>query len=173
MNAVCDVLSLVHLRGAVYLSATFTEPWCVIGRPIAALYAAYLPRCERVISYHLVTEGNCLARLPDDSSSTLDVSAGELLAVPQGEIHMLGSSLDLTPTPVEQLLSNEIQAAPGEVMTLSHGNGGRATRMVCGFLACDGTLNNPLLSFLPRIIKIDICGTACGLARSNGSARPT
>jgi AraC-like DNA-binding protein len=40
-------------------------------------------------------------------------------------------------------------------MTLSYG-GGTPTRMVCGFLACDHALSNPLLSSLPRIFKIDM-----------------
>ncbi|MFM0052515.1 AraC family transcriptional regulator [Caballeronia grimmiae] len=156
MDAVSDVLSAVHLRGAVYLNATFTAPWCVIGRPIAALCAAYLPRCERVVSYHLITGGRCRAQLVDDPDSALEISAGELLVVPQGEMHLMGSSLDLSPAPVETLLSHRVEAAPGEVMTLSYGDGGTPTRMVCGFLACDDTLNNPLLSSLPRIFKIDI-----------------
>ncbi|OUL77938.1 AraC family transcriptional regulator [Paraburkholderia hospita] len=156
MDAVSDVLHVVHLRGAVYLNATFTAPWCVIGRPIAALCAAYLPRCERVVSYHLITDGSCRAQLADNPSSALQLNAGELLVVPQGETHMMGSSLDLTPAPVELLLSQKIEAAPGEVMTLSYGDGGTPTRMVCGFLACDDTLSNPLLSSLPRIFKIDI-----------------
>jgi len=47
-------------------------------------------------------------------------------------------------------------AAPGDVMTLSYGGGGATTRIVCGFLACDDTLSNPLLSSLPRLFKIDV-----------------
>ncbi|CAL8479289.1 AraC family transcriptional regulator [Caballeronia sp. S22] len=156
MDAVSDVLSMVHLRGAVYLNATFTAPWCVIGRPVAALCAAYLPQCERVVSYHLITDGSCQAQLAGDPCSAIQLNAGELLVVPQGEMHLMGSSLDVTPAPVELLLSHLIAIAPGEVMTLSHGDGGTPTRMVCGFLACDDTLNNPLLSSLPRIFKIDL-----------------
>ena len=114
MDAVSDVLRVVHLRGAVYLNATFTAPWCVIGRPVAALCAAYLPRCERVVSYHLITDGSCRAQLADDPGSAIQLYAGELLVVPQGEMHLMGSSLDLTPAPVELLLSNQMEAAPGE-----------------------------------------------------------
>ena len=156
MDAVSDVLRAVRLSGAVYLNGTFTAPWCLIGRTDAALCAAYLPRTERVISYHLIIEGSCWAQLADSPDSALRLDAGELLVVPQGETHLMGSGVGLGPTPMESLLAGPIAAAPGEVMTLSYGGGGAATRIVCGFLACDDTLSNPLLSSLPRLFKIDM-----------------
>jgi AraC-like DNA-binding protein len=156
MDAVSDVLRVVRLSGAVYLNGTLTAPWCMIGRADAALCAAYLPRSERVVSYHLITEGSCWAQLVDDPTSALRLTAGELLVVPQGEAHLMGSNLDISPAPTDLLLSGQMEAAPGEVMTLSYGGGGTPTRIVCGFLACDDTLSNPLLSSLPRIFKIDM-----------------
>jgi AraC-like DNA-binding protein len=156
MDAVSDVLRAVRLSGAVYLNATFTAPWCVIGRTDAALCAAYLPRSERVVSYHLIIEGSCWAQLADAPDSAISLNAGELLVVPQGETHLMGSAVDLSPTPSELLLASPMAAAPGEVITLSHGGGGPTTRIVCGFLACDDTLSNPLLASLPRLFKIDM-----------------
>jgi AraC family transcriptional regulator, alkane utilization regulator len=156
MDAVSDVLRAVRLSGAVYLNGTFTAPWCMIGRTDAALCAAYLPRSERVVSYHLIIEGNCWAQLAGDSKSAIHLNAGELLVVPQGETHLIGSAVDLAPTPSELLLAGPMAAAPGEVLTLSHGGGGATTRIVCGFLACDDTLSNPLLASLPRLFKIDM-----------------
>jgi AraC-like DNA-binding protein len=156
MDAVSDVLRVVRLGGAVYLNGEFTAPWCVIGQTDGALCAGYLPRSERVVSYHLITEGNCWARLAADPNSAIHVNAGELLVVPQGETHILGSAPDLTPVPFGPLLASQLETAPGEVMKLSHGGGGTRTRTVCGFLACNETLSNPILSALPRIFKIDM-----------------
>ena len=156
MDAVSEVLRAVRLSGAVYLNGTFTAPWCLIGRTDAALCGAYLPRSERVVSYHLVIEGSCCAQLAGNPDSALRLDAGELLVVPQGETHLMGSAVGLAPTSMELLLAGPIEAAPGEVMTLSYGGGGPATRIVCGFLACDDTLSNPLLSSLPRLFKIDM-----------------
>jgi hypothetical protein len=153
MDAVSDVLRAVRLSGAVYLNATFAAPWCVIGRTDAALCAAYLPRCERVVSYHLIIEGSCWAQLADDRASAIHLNAGELVVVPQGETHLMGSAVDLAPTPTGLLLAGPMAAAPGEVMTLSYGGRGPTTRIVCGFLACDDTLSNPLLSSLPRLLQ--------------------
>jgi AraC-like DNA-binding protein len=156
MDALSDVLRAVRLSGAVYLNGTFTSPWCIISRMDAALCAAYLPRSERLVSYHLIMEGSCWAQLADDPGSAIHVSAGELLVAPQGETHLMGSAMDLAPTSTELLLAGPMAAAPGEVMTLSYGGGGPTTRTVCGFLACDDTLSNPLLSSLPRLFKIDM-----------------
>jgi len=68
----------------------------------------------------------------------------------------MGSAPDLTPVPFGPLLASQIETAPGEVMKLSYGGGGTRTRTVCGFLACNETLGNPILSSLPRIFKIDM-----------------
>jgi AraC-like DNA-binding protein len=156
MDAVSDVLRVVRLGGAVYLNGEFTAPWCVIGKTDSAICASFLPRSERVVSYHLITEGSCWARVAADPDSALQVNAGELLVVPQGESHILGSALDLTPVPSAPLLADHLKTAPGEVMKLSYGGGGAVTRLVCGFLACNETLSNPILSALPRIFKIDM-----------------
>jgi AraC family transcriptional regulator, alkane utilization regulator len=156
MDAVSDVLRVVRLAGAVYLHAELTAPWCLVGHADQALCTSYLPRADRVVSYHLVTEGTCWARLPDRADPPFSVSAGELLVVPQGEAHIMGSAPDLAPVPAGPLLADQVAAGPGEVLSLSHGGGGPLTRILCGFLACDDAPNNPVLSALPRIFKVDV-----------------
>lgn len=156
MDAVSDVLRVVRLSGAVYLDGEFTAPWCVLGEADAALCEAFLPRTQRIVSFHLVTEGSCWARLADDPMSAIHLTAGELLVVPQGESHIMASVLDLSPVQVGPLLATQLETAPRQVMRLSYGGGGTGTRLVCGFLACDDILGNPLLSALPRIFKVDM-----------------
>ncbi|TDN58880.1 AraC family transcriptional regulator [Paraburkholderia sp. BL10I2N1] len=156
MDAVSDILRFVRLNGAVYLNGEFTAPWCVIGQPDTALWSAFLPQSERVASYHMIIEGSCWVRLADDPGTTIHLDAGELLVVPQGAEHILGSALELPPATPGPLLASQLEKAPGQVMKLSHGGGGVPTRLVCGFLACDDTQNNPLLSSLPRLFKVDM-----------------
>jgi mannose-6-phosphate isomerase-like protein (cupin superfamily) len=105
MDAVSDVLRAVRLTGAIYLNAEFTAPWCVLAMPDAALRASFLPQSERVVSFHLVTEGRCSAQLTDDDASIIHLDAGELLVVPQGESHIMGSTLDLVPVEASPLLA--------------------------------------------------------------------
>ena len=156
MDAVSDVLRLVRLGGAVYLDGEFTAPWCVIGKTDGALCAGYLPPSDRVVSFHLIVEGSCEARLADDPDSAVHVNAGELLVVPQGEAHIMGSTLDDAPVSFGPLLADHLETAPGEVMKLSYGGGGAVTRTVCGFLVCDEAVRNPLLSALPPIFTVDM-----------------
>lgn len=159
MDALSDVLRVVQLSGAVYLNAEFTAPWCLVGKAESDLCAAYLPRANRVISYHLITRGSCWARLEeddDDEQAPIQVSAGDLLVVPQGERHLMGSNLALKPTPSAQVLSEHVAMQPGEVMHLRYGGGGASTGMVCGFLVCDEGQSNSLLASLPRIFKVNL-----------------
>ena len=158
MDAISEVLRTVRLGGAIYLNGEFTAPWCVIGEGDTALYSAFLPQSERVVSFHLITEGSCWAQLAADPKSAILVSAGELLVIPQGEPHSMGSAVDLSPASLAHLLTGQLQAAPGDVMKVSYGQGGARTRVVCGFLASDDALTNPLLSSLPRIFKVDMRG---------------
>lgn len=156
MDALSDVLRAVRLRGAVYLNGEFSAPWCVEGQADAALCAAFLPSSKRVVSYHLIAEGSCWARLADDESAALRLSAGEILVVPQGETHIMGSALDLLRTPSVPVTAEQLDKTPGEVIRLSFGGGGEKTRLVCGFLACDEVMSNPLLESLPRMFKVDV-----------------
>jgi AraC-like DNA-binding protein len=161
MDALSDVLRLLRLSGAVYLNGDFTAPWCVVGHVSKALCATFLPRAERIVSYHLIVEGSCWAALTDDPASAIRVDAGELLVVPQGEAHLMGSSLEIAPVPADEMVSRYLSTSPGEVMRLSYGaeganQDGSRTRIICGFLACDDMLADPVLSSLPRIFKIDM-----------------
>ncbi|WP_109481179.1 AraC family transcriptional regulator [Paraburkholderia sp. C35] len=156
MDAVSDVLRVVRLGGAVYLQAELTAPWGLLGHTDQALCAAYLPKSERVVSYHLITEGTCWARLPDSDDPAICVNAGELLVVPQGEAHIMGSAVDVVPVPAGPLLASQLAAMPGDVLNVSYGGGGTTTRLLCGFLACDDALSNPVLGSLPRLFKVDV-----------------
>lgn len=156
MDALSDVLRTVKLSGAVYLNGEFGAPWCVGGPADAALCAAFLPQAKQVVTYHLVTEGSCWARLAGADEPALELSAGELLVVPQGETHVMGSARELLQMPAPVLTADDLDTTPGEIIRLSFGGGGAKTRVICGFLACDETMGNPLIASLPRMFKVDV-----------------
>jgi AraC family transcriptional regulator, alkane utilization regulator len=161
MDALSDVLRVVQLTGAVYLDGSFSAPWCVLVPADSALCSAYLPPSERVVSFHLVTEGSCWAMLPPhDRGSAVQVEAGDVIVVPQGETHLLGSSTDLSPELLAPVLADQVETMPGEVMTLAYGGGGVVTRMVCGFLTAQDIWRSPLLSALPRLFKVGMRGSS-------------
>jgi hypothetical protein len=156
MDALSQVLQVVELSGAVFLTAEFTAPWCVLSKASDEICASYLPRSDRVVAYHLIAEGRCVTCLSEEKGSAVELNAGDVLVVPQGDAHLLGSTLDLEPAPSEQLLAQHVEMHPGRVLRFNYGGGGTPTRMICGFLTCDGVLGNPLLLSLPKLFKVNI-----------------
>jgi AraC-like DNA-binding protein len=151
LDALSDVLRIVRLTGAVFLDAEFTDPWC-IGEPSGVeVCIEHMPHAQHVVIYHLVTEGRCEASVP--GGPAVSASAGDLIIIPGGEEHSLGSALAHPSVPGQQLV---IQRGPDEVPQVRYGGGGAVTRMVCGYLACDSSLFDTVLAALPRIMLVNM-----------------
>lgn len=151
MDALSDVLRVVRLTGAVFMDAEFTAPWCV-GEPAGVeVCVQHLPDAQHVVIYHLVTEGSCQVALPGETPRA--ARAGDLVIIPGGEAHALGSDLARPPADGARLV---VQRGPDEAPQVRHGGGGEVTRMVCGYLACDSGLFDTLLSSLPRLMIVDM-----------------
>jgi len=151
MDALSDVLTSVRLEGAVYLNAEFTAPWCVRAKFGLARAKARLAGADHVVYFHFVAEGSCKVRL--DDGEVHDVAAGDLVIFPQEEHHIMGSDVQLAPVETTSLI--DFEAARGaDLVQLRHGGGGTATRVVCGFLACNRSMYRPLLDALPRVLVI-------------------
>ena len=151
MDALSDVLRIVRLTGAVFMDAEFTAPWCV-GEPAGVeVCIEHLPDAQHVVIYHLVSEGECQVGLPGEA--TRSARAGDLIIIPGGEAHALGSDLSRPRADGARLV---IQRGPDEAPQVRHGGGGAVTRMVCGYLACDSSLFDTVLSALPRLMVVDM-----------------
>src|SRR5262245_5264825 len=151
MDALSDVLRLVRLTGAVFLDGEFTAPWCV-GEPSGVeVCVEHMPQAQHVVIYHLVTAGACEIAL--DGVAPRSALAGDLMIIPTGEKHSLGSDLSRPRTDGARLV---VQRGPDEVPQVRHGGGGAATRLVCGYLACDSALFETVLAPLPKIMVVDM-----------------
>jgi AraC-like DNA-binding protein len=155
MDALSHVLRAVRLTGAVFLEAELRSGWSYLTPPPEAIGALHMPGAELIIPYHLITEGRCHASLPD--GAPVELQSGELIVFPHGDRHVLASvSPDkLKPIEVngEDLYS---MLRPGEISPLRKGRGGAVTRLVCGYLACDKRLSEPILAGLPRILRVSV-----------------
>ena len=149
MDALSDVLRAVKLTGAVFLDAEFRAPWCIAAQ--GKMARLLMPAAEHFIHYHYIVDGRCRARV--DSAAEVLLEAGDVVVFPHGDPHTMGSGLQLAPQRLTELLS-----APkrGEVQLVEYGGDGEATRVVCGFLACDPRLCSPILSALPPVFKVAI-----------------
>jgi len=157
VDAFSDVLNVVSLTGGVFLNAEFTAPWCVVTPPRSAMTAALAPAAGSLVLYHFVVEGGCWIAV--DGHPPARVEAGQLVMIPGGDSHLLGSALEIAPVQIGSILR---PPAPGEVVRLAHGGGGEATRIVCGFLTCDSRAGNPLAGALPPLVSLAVRGTPWG-----------
>jgi hypothetical protein len=150
MDPLSDVLRSVRLLGGVFLDARFTAPWCVSSKMTAQDCGPFMTAPAQVIAYHVVTAGGLLASV--DGEPPIEVAAGEIVLIPRNEVHVLASANGLEPVDGHDLIQ---PSAEGGLARISHGGGGDATNIVCGFLASEGGYN-PLIASLPRILKLDV-----------------
>jgi hypothetical protein len=166
MDALSDVLRVAHLTGGVFLHADFFAPWCMAARVAPEHCAPALGPASHLILYHYVVEGELRIRVDGEDGEELVLGAGDVVLLPRNDLHLVGS--DLTLPPVAGI--NIIQPPKdGGLFSINHGGTGKLTRMICGFLGCDCAEDNPVISTLPSLLKLD----AEQGGQQNGSARPS
>lgn len=155
-DALSETLRVVRLSGAIFINARFTAPWCYQS-PRADVAAPLLePDAERVVIFHLITEGSCVVELGDERPMTL--VAGDAVVFPNGEAHRMGSEAGLPPARGARL-HDVLSRRP---RSLTYGGGGATTRLVCGYLACDDRLARLLLAGLPSILRVNVRDSPAG-----------
>lgn len=156
MDALSETLRVVRLVGAIFINARFTAPWCYQS-PHADQAAPFLePGAERVVIFHLITEGTCFVEMGDAPPARL--VAGDAVLFPQGHAHRMASEPGLPPASGARL-DAVLARRP---RTLAYGGGGPTTRLVCGYLACDARLARLLLAGLPSLVKVNVRGSPAG-----------
>jgi AraC-like DNA-binding protein len=156
MDALSETLRVVRLVGAIFIQARFTAPWCYQS-PSADTAAPFLePGAERVVIFHLITEGECWVELGKEAPVRL--VAGDAVLFPQGHAHRMCSQPGLPPAKGARL--DEVLAR--RPRQLSYGGGGATTRLVCGYLACDARLARMLLAGLPPLVRVNVRGSNAG-----------
>jgi AraC-like DNA-binding protein len=150
MDPLSEVLRSVRLSGGLFLSAHFTSPWCIGVSMAPDVCAPFLGKPAQLIGYHVVIQGELLIAF--ESEPPVKVSAGEIVLMPRNDDHTLANEAGIEPVSARDLIR---RTPDGGLFRIDHGGGGAATRIVCGFLASEENCN-PLISTLPRILKIDV-----------------
>jgi hypothetical protein len=124
--------------------------------PARAIADVLMPDADHVIPYHLLLEGTCFARLPDGEFVQLD--AGDLVMFPAGDRHVLATASDVSRqiTPTEITGESLSFLKRNEVVPFKAGDSGHTTRIVCGYLACDKRLAEPIIAKLPRLLRVSL-----------------
>ena len=157
MDALSETLRVVRLIGAIFIHARFSAPWCYQS-PRADTVAPLLePGAERVVIFHLITDGECWVEMPGQAPVRL--VAGDAVLFTQGDAHRMASEPGLPPASGGGRLAEVLSRRPGR---LAYGGGGARTRLVCGYLACDARLASMLLQGLPPLVKVNVRGSDAG-----------
>jgi AraC-like DNA-binding protein len=148
-DTLSDVLRSVRLTGAVYFRVRGTAPWVAAAPPSREVAPRIMPGSEHVIEYHAVTEGECWGSVV--GGDPVRLRAGDVIAFPQGDAHVLSSAPGMRAVPDASLFERVARAGPPVDVPLG-GRGPVGAALVCGFLGCDVRPYNPLLATLPRVL---------------------
>jgi AraC-like DNA-binding protein len=147
MDPLSDVLRAVRVDGAFFYSVEAASPWRVNASAATQLSPRILPHAEHLISYHIVTAGQCLGGVQGEE--LVELAPGDVIVFPQGDPHVMASSAD---APV---VWRDATAPPRYPETVQLGSDSeRNTKFVCGFLGCDRRPFNPLLATLPKRLHL-------------------
>lgn len=156
MDALSELLRVVKLSGAMFFHARCGAPWGVRSPPSRALTRLVGTPNSHVIEFHLLSEGRGLVRVGDES---LTLAAGDVIMMPHGDAHYLGSEpghgTDLSEDDMRALLT-------GRLTESRLGGDGADARLICGYLSSDVGLVQPLLEGLPRVVRVNIRADAQG-----------
>lgn len=143
VDLLSHVLSLVRLRGDLVVSADLTSPWAL------SLDAgqAY---------FHIVAEGEMWVET--GNADSVHAVAGDLLLLPQGDRHVIGSKGE-KPVSMRELLDKQPQ---DKRLSLHIGGNGRVTRLVTGAFRFEAESLPSILESLPPVVHIPM------LARTEG-----
>jgi AraC-like DNA-binding protein len=167
-DTLSDLLRAVRFHGAIFYYIEGAPPWVAEAPPANELIPALMPDVEHLIEFHGIVKGSCWAAIVGESPIRL--SEGDLILFPQGDPHVMSSApgmraqsvdkdLYFTPRPPQLPYSLSMRGETMSAARLDEGGRERAT-VVCGFLGLDAKPFNPLLSALPRVLRIP--GAALG-----------
>jgi AraC-like DNA-binding protein len=156
MDALSETLRIVQLVGAIFINARFTAPWCYRSPSAAAAAPLLEPGAERLVIFHLITDGECYVEM--ETAPALKLTAGDVVVFPSGDAHRMTSEPGLPPAQGARL-ETVLARRPRR---LTYGGGGPATRVVCGYLACEMRLARILLAGLPPVFKVNVRGSSAG-----------
>jgi AraC-like DNA-binding protein len=149
-----DVLRAVRLKGAVFFDVEAAAPWVAEAPPSKVVAPTVIPDAEHVIEYHVITSGSCWASVVGHDVQPVQVTAGDVVAFPQGDAHVISSARGMRGTQDISVYDRPEVAARIPLLLNLDGGGHDKAHFVCGFLGCDSRPFNPLLESLPRILHV-------------------
>jgi AraC family transcriptional regulator, alkane utilization regulator len=169
LDALSELLRVIHLSGTAFIDAELQAPWAVETPPPSAIAARLAPEAERIIPYHLVVRGACYVQL--ERQQPVELAAGDVIMFPHGDVHVLASTPGLKPLQITTDLVVKL-TRPDSIASTRFGGDGAQTRLICGFFACGELLSEQLVARLPKLIHCQV-NTDSAAALLSRSLRPS
>jgi AraC-like DNA-binding protein len=147
MDVLSDVLQMIRLEGALFFNAELHEPWCVEVPKGSDVAQVLRPGAENLAICHMILEGRCWVQ--QSGFDAVPVQAGDVVVLPHGDSHIIGSGLRHAPVNIDDL----IQVKLPELNPIRYGGNGDRAVVVCGWLAYERDISNPLVASLPRLFR--------------------
>lgn len=161
-DTLSEVLRAIRLTGAFYFAIEASDPWVAEALPSSVVGPRLMPGADHVIEYHVITSGSCWVGVI--GAPPIRVDAGDVVAFPQGDPHVLSSAPGMRGDPSLADAFDDERSLP--VKLSLHGGGPQRASMICGFLGCDTRPFNPLLAALPRMIHARAGGERTAVLRN-------
>ena len=144
------------MTGAIFFHAECTSPWGFKVPHLRTAAHVLAPGTERLVSYHLLTEGQAIVRFADSDR------AGQGRRCPDHPAWRCPYRLEWLALVVrrQRRLLGEFLA--GELTSMQLGGGGEVTRFVCGYFGCERHADKLFLAGLPLMIQINVRGDPAG-----------
>ncbi|WP_244895414.1 AraC family transcriptional regulator [Pimelobacter simplex] len=160
-DALGSALDDLHVGGAIFLRAHYTEGWAFRSVPNDDLGALLAPEARRIVPFHLVDTGRCWI---DVDGERYWAQAGDVIVLPYGDRHRMGGTEDAVVVEAGGL----VPPPPWERMPfIEHGAGGALTHLVCGYITCDDPLFDPCLRALAPVVVVRPEGAAAQWVRAS------
>lgn len=174
MDTLSDVLRAVRLTGAFFFDVHARGPW-VAETPLGkSVVGAMFPGTgsDHLICYHAILDGTCWCIL--EGEEPIKLEAGDIVLLAHGDTHVLSTEIGMrNPPNMAMYRQPEDGRLPSRISVGAET--GASGHFVCGFLACDSRPYNPLLTALPRMLRVSDHGSGAlgayfraALAESNG-----
>lgn len=148
MDPLSDLLRAVRLDGAYFYAVEARAPWRVETAAAKELSPRIMPAAEHLISYHIVTAGQCCGGVVGEEQ--VELSAGDVIVFPHGDAHVMSSG-----RVTARGRHVHLSTASRYRETVYLGDRGESdASFICGFLGCDHGPFNPLLAGLPRRLHV-------------------
>jgi AraC-like DNA-binding protein len=150
MDVLSDVLRTIRLEGALFFNAELRAPWCFQVPRGSDIAQVLKPDAPQMAIFHLVLEGSCWAQV--DGGQPVRVAQGELVTIPHGQAHVLGSGLQHAAVEISGVLRPRVP----ELARVRYGGDGERALLVCGWFAYENTAPNPLIQALPAMFHTSL-----------------